>query len=358
MFVDLETTGLSGGAGTCAFLVGCGFFEADAFVTRQFFLSGYAAERAQITAVMEWLARCAAIVTYNGKTFDLPVMEMRWSFHRMEPLSGKAHLDMLHPARCLWKGRKQDQVDWSTEDESSRCSLAALEKALIGVRRYGDVPGFEIPSRYFHFVRTGDTRPLEPVLEHNRLDLLSLAAITARALALVSEGPSATVDMRECLALGRVYERARQTDRAIHCYRHAAGMSHRLAADAGDISRRRSGWRSSPQNETDPDTVVEALRRLALHYRRSRRHQEAAAMWAQILDIEATPRRTTRQAAEALAVHHEHRIRDIEAARRFALRALEVDPKRQRDIKYRLARLARKASSRMQFPAPGEECEA
>ena len=102
VFIDLETTGLSGGAGTLAFLVGCGYFDLGAFQVRQFLLTSHAAERALLTAVAEFFDGADLIVTYNGKTFDVPVMETRWMFHRLRmPLSEVAHFDMLHPARRL-----------------------------------------------------------------------------------------------------------------------------------------------------------------------------------------------------------------------------------------------------------------
>jgi len=102
VFIDLETTGLSGGAGTLAFLVGCGYFDLGAFQVRQFLLTSHAAERALLTAVAEFFDGADLIVTYNGKTFDVPVMETRWMFHRLRmPLSDVAHFDMLHPARRL-----------------------------------------------------------------------------------------------------------------------------------------------------------------------------------------------------------------------------------------------------------------
>ena len=110
VFIDLETTGLSGGAGTLAFLVGCAYFDLGAFQVRQFLLTSHAGERALLAAVAEFFDDADLIVTYNGKTFDVPVMETRWSFHRMEmPLDGVPHFDMLHPARRLWKKRTDDR---------------------------------------------------------------------------------------------------------------------------------------------------------------------------------------------------------------------------------------------------------
>ena len=131
VFLDLETTGLSGGAGTVAFLVGLGAFDADgAFRTQQFFLSGFAGERAMLPAVAEAVEGRPLVVTYNGGSFDLPVMETRWLFHRLAPaLEGRPHLDMLPPARRLWR-------DTMSGGERS-CRLVALEEALLGFRRVG-----------------------------------------------------------------------------------------------------------------------------------------------------------------------------------------------------------------------------
>ena len=156
------------------------------------------------------------IVTYNGKTFDVPVMETRWLFHRMEmPLDGVPHFDTLHTARRLWKTRSDDATEGG-------CRLSTLERTLFDVRRVGDVPGFEIPARFFQFMRSGDPRPLEPVLEHNRLDLVSLAAVTARAVRLVEAGADGCPDGPQALAVGRIYERAGLVERAAACYRRAS----------------------------------------------------------------------------------------------------------------------------------------
>ena len=337
IFIDLETTGLSGGAGTVAFLVGCGYFDLGAFQVRQFLLTSYASERALLSAVAAFFDGADLIVTYNGKTFDVPVMDTRWSFHRLAmPLDGVPHFDMLHPARRLWRNREGASRDSglgtrgsgldSQQPGGEGCRLSALERVLFGVRRVGDVPGFEIPGRFFQFLRNGDPRPLEPVLEHNRIDLVSLAAVTAHAARLASEGPVACRDCAEALALGRIYERADDFGRAEACYRRA------LQSDSVDV-------------------LGETLYRLGLRLRRERRFGEAALIWRQALAL--TESRSVRRhlhlaalrrfAAEALAIHHEHRERDLESARELALFALEdSDPRQADDVRHRLARLERK----------------
>ena len=238
IFIDLETTGLSGGAGTVAFLVGCGYFDLGAFQVRQFLLTSFAGERALLAAVADFFDATDLIVSYNGKTFDVPVMEMRWTFHRMPgPLEGVPHFDMLHPARRLWSGREPARRGPGGNDEGG-CRLSTLERVLFDVTRVGDVGGFEIPSRFFRFLRSGDPRLLEPVLEHNRQDLVSLAAVTAHAARLAAQGADACRDSTEALSLGRVYERAGKFDRAEACYARAAqAESVLVAAEASVLAR-------------------------------------------------------------------------------------------------------------------------
>ncbi|HEY3045070.1 MAG TPA: ribonuclease H-like domain-containing protein [Vicinamibacterales bacterium] len=315
VFFDLETTGLSGGAGTCAFLVGCGAFDEDgAFVTRQFILLCHTDERALLQIVGAELAQAGALVTFNGKSFDAPLIETRYLFHRLE-WTGAAlpHLDVLHPARRFWSDGGALETP---------CSLQALESQVLGARRTSDVPGSEIPARYFQFVRTGDARPLVAVLEHNRLDLLSLAGLTARLLDLVRRGPAAVRHPREALALGRVYAQGGLDSRAREAYQHAC-------AQASIASIRIAGLRS-----------------LALLSRRSRRYDDAATYWCQLLDVPACPAPLAREATQALAVHHEHRARDLAAAKAFALRCFDAQkPAWNQAVQYRLARIERKINN-------------
>jgi uncharacterized protein YprB with RNaseH-like and TPR domain len=401
VFFDLETTGLNGGAGTLAFLVGCGWFEPDgAFVTRQFLLTRHADERALLDAVAAELARAGALVSFNGKSFDAPLLEGRYLFHRIAWRGREMpHVDVLHPARRFWKARdgspkglRYDVADaspnglrygaahpspeglrygaadgspeglrYGAADGSpeglrytgaeqtvahdlgggavaqpfraarteSGCSLQTLEKQLVGLRRHGDVPGFEIPARYFQFVRSGDAGPLEAILEHNRLDLLTLAALTARLLQIANAGPESITDPREALALGHVYQRGGLDTRARDSYRRA-------------IDRCRS-----PRGAYDP-IRVDALRALALACRRARLHDDAAGWWRELVEMRACPDAIAREAAEALAIHHEHRVRDLTVAKAFALRNLEPGTVGEwtSAARHRLARIERKLEER------------
>lgn len=318
VFFDIETTGLSGGAGTLAFLAGCGWFDdTGRFTVRQFFLSGPSGERPMLDALARVFAEASLLVTFNGRTFDVPFMETRWAFHRTEaPTGDLPHFDMLPPARRLW-GRRD-----GARPASEGCSLSALERRVLGFHRIDDVPGFEIPARYFQFLRTGNASLITDVLEHNRHDLVSLAAVMSHALWLVREGPEACREPDEQLALGQVYERAGDVPRAAGAYE--------MAAAAGDATVAQPAWA-----------------RLAVMHRRAGRHEDAAVAWTRVLDLVPRGRRVLtpveQHAIEALAIHHEHRARDLDRARGYAeALGAATTGKRRLETERRLRRLARK----------------
>jgi uncharacterized protein YprB with RNaseH-like and TPR domain len=319
VFFDLETTGLSGGAGTQAFLVGSGWFEHDGgFTTRQHLLVRQGDEHVMLHAVTEDLGRAGALVSFNGKSFDAPVLETRYLFHRLEWMPAeRPHIDVLHPARRFWK-----------EDE---CSLAVLEQQVLGSWREDDVPGFEIPSRYFQFLRSGDACPLAAVLEHNRRDLIALAGLTSRLLAIVAGGPDYAENAREALALGHVYARGRDIGRAIGAFERS------IALGAKKTGRQAARLRA------------DALRSLALCYRRERQYDEAARCWIALIEA-GCAEHVEREAIEALAIHHEHRVRDLASAKTFAAENVtrafaRVVPERvTQAAQRRLARIERKMS--------------
>jgi len=321
VFFDIETTGLSGGAGTVAFLAGCGWFEADgAFRIRQFFLAGPSGEHAMLQALSAVFADASLLVTYNGRTFDVPFMDMRWAFHRTaSPTGGLLHFDMLPTARRFWARRE-------SMDEGG-CSLSTLEQRVLGFYRHADVPGFEIPARYFQFLRTRDARAIDGVLEHNRHDLRSLAALMSHALWMASEGVDACREPWEQLALARLYDRAGQHD--------AARTAFCRAAECGDRHVRR-----------------EALAHMAVTLRREGDYEAAADHWQQVLDLTggaASP--LGRRAAEALAIHHEHRKKDAATAQSYAASlARHASGSYRREVERRMNRIERKLAGENRRP--------
>jgi len=319
--VDLETTGLRGGAGTVGFIVGLGWFEAGAFVTCQYFLSRLPDERCFLASVAEALRHAHTIVTFNGKSFDAPVIETRYAFHRLpSPLEGLRHVDLLHPGRHIWAG-----------DESR---LISLERDVLGLSRVGDVPGAEIPGRFVGYLQSGDARPLAPVFEHNRLDLVSLGVLTGLACRLVRDGAEATANASQALGLGRVYEKVGAYESAVACYQRAALPPVPERAD----------MRPAGSARVHMEARARALGRLASLYRRQRHYSDAADAWDRLLTLPQVPDRLRREASVALAVHHEHRLRDPRQAQWFARHALEAEsqPARRLVVQHRLTRLRRK----------------
>ncbi len=298
IYLDTETTGLAGGTGTCAFLIGVGAIEGSDFVVRQFFLRDYPEEKAVLAALAEVLAGYKGLVTFNGKTFDVPLLETRYRLARQRsPFGRMTHLDLLHPARQLWKLRLES------------CRLTHLEAEVLGVGRTGDVDGSEIPGIYFDYLRSRDARGLQPVFYHNALDIVTLAALTAELARIVrveaargvGVGQLDIVAAEECppgldlFSLSRIFERAGDRARAARVCRRALDSGLPAALEP------------------------RALWHLATQHRRSGEFERAAEIWMEII------RRETDyflDALEQLAIHAEHRLRDAAAALEFTERAL------------------------------------
>jgi len=321
--LDLETTGLAGGAGTQAFLIGCAHLSQGGVTVEQWLLPGFEHERALLALFAEWSQDRGTLVTFNGKSFDVPLIDTRYRFHRTaSPLAGVWHTDMLHPARRLWRlqGSAYGPIEGS-------CSLGTLEQRLAGVARVGDVPGAEIPGRFFQFVRDGHAAPLEPVLEHNRLDLVSLVLVLSATLKRISQGPASVRDAYEALGLARVYERAGQWNEADAAYDAAAQQLQRVGRD--------------------PSTLADVLRRQALLRRRQGRGSEAAAVWSVLATLRGAPAALRREAREALAIFHEHREGDLWAARQHVHALLsEARDDGREAAQHRLHRIERKLQAR------------
>ena len=216
-FLDTETTGLAGGTGTYAFLVGVGHFDGDQFRVRQYFMRDFGEERAMLHHLAESLASVDGLVTFNGKAFDVPLLETRFLMARVRPdLLDIPHLDLLFPARCLWKARV------------CSCALSSLEQNVLGVRRNGeDVPGYLIPAMYFAYLHTGDAGEISRVFYHNVQDILSMVTLATHACYLFhSPACGAPAHGLDLLSLARLCERLGRQMEGEQAYRHAlAGES-------------------------------------------------------------------------------------------------------------------------------------
>ena len=178
------------------------------FVIRQFFMRDFVEERALLLALAEALAPFRHVVTFNGKSFDLPLLETRFVLARLGPRwRPELHFDLLHPARRLWRQRLES------------CSLGALEAAILGHQRGPDVPSWLIPGIYAEYLRRGESGPLRRVFSHNRHDLLSLAALVTQVGRRLAAPLASDLDSGELLAVARLYDELGLRQQACSCWR-------------------------------------------------------------------------------------------------------------------------------------------
>jgi uncharacterized protein YprB with RNaseH-like and TPR domain len=290
-FLDTETTGLAGGAGTYAFLIGVGHATREGFRLRQFFMRDFGEESSLLDSLAQFLAQFEVLITYNGKSYDQPLLETRFAMaRRRHPFDRLRHLDLLHGARRLWKLRLES------------CRLVQLENQILGVEREGDLPGELIPYYYFDYVRTQQALKLVPIFHHNAIDILSLACLTA----IVPQAFRAPEDTRfrhgaDLIGLARWLLRAGRQDEALSLYRRAidlglpdhllfqtlweiAVMEKRLGREAAalagftDLAGSRNPYR------------VRALEEVAKYYEHSERNYVMALeVTRSALDIVDTP---------------------------------------------------------------------
>jgi len=308
VFLDTETTGLAGGTGTCAFLIGVGTIEPEGFRVRLFFMRDYDEEAAMLHGLTEFLDRYQVLVTYNGKSYDAPLLETRFRLRRLPvALDGLDHLDLLHGARSLFKLRMES------------CRLVHLEREILGMERQGDLPGELIPYYYFEYLRTKQAFKLAPMFHHNVMDIVSLACLTHVVLPAFASPEQA--DLRhgqDLLGLARWLKRAKQTDAAASLYRRAiqAGMY-------------------------DHETF-QALWEQALVEKKRRNHDAKAAI---LEDLVSTPNGYRAQACEELALHHERVSKNFARSLELTNQAIGMAPsdsleKRKARLEKRLAKTA------------------
>jgi uncharacterized protein YprB with RNaseH-like and TPR domain len=208
-FLDVETTGLAGGTGTYAFLVGVGRFEGDTFHLAQYFMRDPMEESAMLEGLMEFLAPNSALVTFNGKAFDAPLLVTRYLLHNIPvPFKDFAHLDLLPLARRLWRDRLPSRA------------LKYLEENVLGAPRTVDeVPGYEIPYLYFDYLRTGDAAPLKGVFYHNAMDIVALAALMNHMASILHAPFDGQVQHGlDFIALGKLFEDLDRREEAARLY--------------------------------------------------------------------------------------------------------------------------------------------
>ena len=308
-FLDTETTGLAGGTGTYAFLIGVGAIEPAGFRLRQFFMRDYGEEASLLYRLAEHLAQFDVLVTYNGKAYDQPLLETRFRMARARhPFDRMEHLDLLFGARRLWKLRLES------------CRLVDLENQILGVERQGDLPGEMIPYCYFGYLRTQRAFDLVPIYHHNAIDILSLACLTAIVPFAFRSPESAPLRHgADFVGLARWLDCAGRRDEAVRLLRRAIAMGL-------------------------PDTLLfKTLWDIAALEKRLGREDAALAT---VSELAASRNPYRARALEALAKHYEHRERNYAMALEMTrtARALDDTPA----IRRREVRL----QARIQRPLP------
>jgi hypothetical protein len=317
VFLDIETTGLGGGTGTYAFLVGVGRFSADGFCVAQFFMRDPIEEPALLAALAQTFDARAALVTFNGKSFDIPILNTRYITNGdASPFPTRAHLDLLPLARRLWRDRLESRA------------LGSLEQHILGMSRAEDeVPGWLIPQIYFDYLQTGDARPLRGVFYHNAMDVVAMAALLNHSAAMLNDPCAfAAAHGLDVIAIAKLFEDLGQWDDAARVYARA------LELDLSETAFR------------------ETVRRYARLQRRRGDLASAVELWR-----DATATRQVYAFVE-LAKYYEHRARDYAQALAQTRAALALvtaadfprDARKEwiGELEHRLARLERKNQSK------------
>ncbi|MCU1241195.1 MAG: hypothetical protein JWO71_1921 [Candidatus Acidoferrum typicum] len=288
LFLDTETTGLAGGTGTYAFLIGLAWWDAGALQVEQFFMRDFGEEHAILHEVASRLADRPVLVTFNGKSFDWPLLENRFTMTRSIAVPRlAAHLDLLHPARALWKLRLGSVRLVELERH-------VLDAAKLGWHREEDVLAALIPQHYFDYLRGGPAEPLAAVVRHNQMDLRGLAALVGKIDALLRSDASSEAESLDLFGLSRYLQRRGNSQRAHSTCTQAIGLGLPREYDR------------------------QARRELALLAKRRGEHEQAAKLWHELASDESTGI----YACVQLAIYYERRAKRLESALDFARLAL------------------------------------
>lgn len=287
-FLDTETSGLAGGTGTYAFLVGAGRFEGDHFHLAQFFMRDPSEEGALLLALEKFLAPCRALVSFNGKAFDAPLLNTRFSLAGWKtPLASMVHVDLLHISRRLWRDRLPSRT------------LGNLEVQILGTSRTEEeVPGWMIPQMYFDYLRSGDAREMKNVFYHNAMDVVSLAALFKHIAGLLAN-PLNCPDLHaiDQASLAKLFEDLEEHEIAVQLYENSLQRS-----DEG----------------LPEDLFWDTLQRLSFLHKRRGNYFQAIPLW------EKAALGDHLYAHVELAKVYEHTLRDFQKALEWTQQALRI----------------------------------
>jgi len=304
LFLDTETTGLSGGTGTLAFMVGLGFFQGDGFVVQQLFMRDYSEEKASLSILQDILNSYQFLVTFNGRHYDIPLLETRMILSRKRSqIREMPNFDLLFPSRKIWKGAYEN------------CRLVTLESRLLGMEREEDIPSEWIPSLYFDYIQTGDARKIHRVFYHNRMDILTMVALAGR-IHLVYHDPQAARPRKgvEHFSLGRLFWDHGDREKAIPCF---------------EIALKRC----------DDELAWEVMKWLSMAFKKTGQGEKAHSLWHEMMEW---PYRKDAYPYIEAAKYYEHRLKEFEKAIEYVDQALTlISFHRERDVELLLERKKR-----------------
>lgn len=288
LFLDTETTGLTGGTGTIAFLIGVGFFQGEEFQVHQFFMRDYSEEKAALSIFKQLLESFQFLITFNGRYYDIPLLETRFILSRTaSKIREMPNFDLLFPSRKIWKGAYEN------------CRLVTLESRLLGMERVDDIPSEFIPTLYFDYLRTGDGQKIHRVFYHNQMDILSMVALTGR-IHLVYHDPNAAQPRKgvEHFALGRLFWDHGDFGKAVPCFETA-------------------------MNRCDEDLAWDVMKWLSMAFKKTGESEKARSVWE---EMATWPHQKDVFPYVELAKYYEHRLKDFEGAIVYVKKGLDQTP--------------------------------
>jgi len=283
-FLDTETTGLAGGTGTYAFLVGLGFFKNGLFKIKQYFMRDFHEERALLFSLWKDLERFDYVVSYNGKRYDIPLLKTRFIVNRIDyQFENMVQLDLLYPTRRVWKRRL------------GNCSLSNIESCILNVYRKSDVPSEMVPQIYFDFIQLGETQLLKKIFDHNAYDIASMVSLL-RALCICFDSPriEKSLDPVDLFSLGR-----------FHLF-------------SGEIAKSIEFFNLASKGSVDADLKLDLWRLYSLAYKRLGKWNDGQKIWLNL--VKEHPGNFF--SYEELAKYYEHQVKDYSKALHFVRTAI------------------------------------
>ncbi len=315
VFLDTETTGLAGGAGTYVILVGLGYFSANGFEIEQFFLRNYQEELALLHCLRERLKDKQTIISYNGKSYDIPLLKTRLTLAKVATdFLPELHLDLLYTVRRFWKKLLET------------CSLASAEQNILNIHRQNDLPGSQVPQLYFDYLRTGDAAQLKSIFDHNFQDVLSLAHLTLKSYELFEKAESNSLSAMEYFNIAAVYEDLNLLEDSIRFYERAR------------------------QKTVQKKGFEMVALQLGSCYKRTNRWDKAVELWLEMLAKGIS----SIEVLVELAKYYEHQVNDYAKAISYTRTALNdidfkemvqpaaIPPELREELLHRFRRLKRK----------------